>query len=457
MAHSLREWLEYPNAVADISKAIIQRGRSSESNAEVLRRLQEASTWDGASGSAAREASGRHAATSSGTAEENLKLGVEAKRVWDGANDVAKGIRNIVADASGSANGEPSMDIDLDMNRVVVPAWVGNLNPKNPDDAQTLAKVQAKVERLNQRIATALQAGQTMDIEFAQVINGGTGGKVVQRATKESPDERPKADGQTQAAGAGGVEVAPDQKVKDWSKSKGAPFGQDILKDGANGKQYQWGDDLKVNKPEGPVLSEAKTKVIGGTVKDLGKGGGELPDWAGKDAKWGWSSKFLTGSAGAGGEVRTDGGGGSAKVNADIVANEAHVKEIRLGPLTLNGQISGALGVDGKADSALTLTRDGADAPRSGIQFGGDAMAGLRGGQQIDAKIWGLGVKNTVNEYAGGGGALHFYGGWQGDEFKFGGRTGLAWGLGLKDTVEISIAPKEVAKNIGKLWAWANN
>ncbi|NGX08791.1 hypothetical protein UI24_17075 [Mycobacteroides franklinii] len=368
---------------------------------------------------------------------------------------MAKGIRNIVDDATGSANGEPAMDIDLDANRVVVPAWIGNLNPKNPDDAKTLEKVQAKMERLNQRIATALQAGQTMDVEFAQFINGGTGGKVVTRAAKPTPEEaQEKADGQTRAAG---ITVAPEQKVADWSKSKGAPFGQDILKDGANGKQYQWGDNLKVNKPEGPILGEAKTKVIGGTVKDLGKGEGRLPDWAGKDSKWGWSSKFLTGSAGAGAEARTDGGGGSAKVNGDILSNEAHVKQIQLGPLTLNGQITGALGVDGSADTALTLTRDGADAPRSGFQLGGDAMAGLRGGQQVDANIWGLGVKNTTNEYAGGGGAMHFYGGWQGDEFKFGGRLGLAWGIGAKDTVEISIAPKEVAKNIGKLWTWANS
>ncbi|MUM16355.1 hypothetical protein FZI91_03135 [Mycobacterium sp. CBMA271] len=458
MAHSLQELLDYPNAVADVSKAIVQRGRSSEENAEVMRRLKETSTWQGAAGDAARDASGRHESTSRGSAEDNLKLAAQARQVWNEATDVAKGIKNIVADANGSDNGEPSMDVDLAMNRVNIPQWIGSLNPKNPDDAKTLEKVEAKVRRLNQRIATALKAGEMVDVDFANVINGGTGGKVSPRSVKEfklNPDGKPEATGETKAAGLFDKVPIPDQEVLKKDKELGTTTGKGVDK-GESGthetpigtsKKGKFGSYTKIEDPKGPTVWKGET----GEKQDQVNHWEHKGHFLGGDYEL--TSDQLGYKAGADAQVKQGGITGNEHAGAYLIDN--------------NGNIHWDLGNDGSAgrveakifgNAGVEEYGNAGATGNSGMTFGGGGNAGLHTGQELSYNSEPVTVKVGVDEYAGAGAGGHLtFAETEDHKWKVGGSWGYAWGLGAKPGFEVTVDPVFVGTKMGQLFNWVMN
>lgn len=268
--------------------------------------------------------------------------------------------------------------------------------------------------------------------------------RLVDHQFKLNPEdgERGTEDGEGQP---GGLPV-PKQK-KSIEGSRGTPQSKDILKppDGRHEKPPpgtkvgEWGKDVKVGKPKGPVIAEGKTGEHGGAVWD--KTGGAKGPGGGYD----WRLEALGAHGGANYEVRKDGATGSAQGRLSIVEGEANGTR-NLGPVEVKGHADGALGARGNLSGA---------ASPSGGQLSTDVAAGAHSTQKVELNGYGVHITAGVTEIAGAGAASDFHLGRTDDgKFSIGGHYGRAWGFGGTGLIDITIDPKEVTGHLKRLADW---
>lgn len=309
-----------------------------------------------------------------------------------------------------------------------------------------------------QLVSTAALVGKRLQdkaveltgIRFADEDDGRDGTiRLVDHQFKLNPEDGEPGTEDAEAQ-PGGLPV-PKQK-KSIEGSRGTPQSKDILKppDGRHEKPPpgtavgQWGKDVKVGKPKGPLIAEGKTGEHGGAIL-----GGEThkgtADLGGLDVDYDWRLEGLGAHGGANGEIRKDGAVGSAHGRASIAEGEANA-QTNLGPVEVKTHVDGAIGARGNLGAAVSP---------SGGQLSGDAAVGIHSSQKIELNGHGIGVTGGVTEIAGAGAASDFHAGKTDDgKFAIGGHYGRAWGLGGAGLVEIIVDPKEVAGSLRKLVDW---
>lgn len=309
-----------------------------------------------------------------------------------------------------------------------------------------------------QLVSTAALVGKRLHgkaVELEEIrFDGEDGGRdgtirLVDHQFKLNPEdgEPGTEDGEAQP---GGLPV-PKQK-KSIEGSRGTPQSKDILKppDGRHEKSPpgtkvgDWGKDVKVAKPKGPLIAEKKTGEHGGALI-----GGEThkgtADLGGLDVDYDYRLEGLGAHGGAGVELRKDGAVGSAHGRASLVEGEANART-NLGPAEVKAHVDGAIGGRGNLGAALSP---------SGGQLSGDLAVGAHSSQKIEVNGHGIGVTGGVTEIAGAGAASDFHAGKTDDgKIAVGGHYGRAWGLGGAGLVEIIIDPKEVAGGLKELVDW---
>ncbi|MFN3001657.1 hypothetical protein [Mycolicibacterium wolinskyi] len=238
----------------------------------------------------------------------------------------------------------------------------------------------------------------------------------------------------------------PEQK-RSIEGSRGTPQSKDILKppDGRHEKPPPgtkvgaWGEDIRVNKPKGPLIAKGETGEHGGALWEK-VGGAEGPV-----GEYDWRAEVLGAHGEAGYELRKDGATGSAQGRASLAEGEANATT-NLGPVEVKGHLDGAIGARGSLSGT---------AGPSGGQVGGDVAAGIHSSQKIEFNSHGVGITGGITEIAGAGAASDFHVGTTDDgKFAIGGHYGRAWGFGATALFEVTIDPKEVTGNLKKLLEW---
>ncbi|MBS9535694.1 C40 family peptidase [Mycobacterium sp. M1] len=165
MPSNLKELLEWVPEIDDLATATRAAAKNHANSADFYNALTNTSTWEGSAGDAAR-ASSAMTAGQHDEAAQNLTLGaLGMARAQHQADILANKIRGLV----GYADEEPAVEVDLETNKVSLPASYDYLD----EDAQ--AKIDRKMTVLEGQIPKLLAEGQRVDTELSHAIAAATG------------------------------------------------------------------------------------------------------------------------------------------------------------------------------------------------------------------------------------------------------------------------------------------
>jgi hypothetical protein len=437
------KWPEYIQEFVDMG---LKSYQSDQALSQTIRDLTQMSTWEGLSGNAAREALRKDHQTLDMDSQASRELISHAYKVHAASVDVAKGIRSIVE----FSEQDPAILVDLDTNQVYPPN-ISHLDAEK--DAAQIKKIQEKYTLLQSRVKTAIQASEIVDQDFSRVMQYATGAPVDALPKWRQPPRihgAPKV--QIAAAGKGFAPKGdedfplPKQTLKENEDKWGAPNSGIARDESGRAITRSGGRSTKIADPKGPVLW--------GDEKEISRQRGWAEGEYGKtkiadrdvDYRWGARGPTLDGKAGL--EVFGRGIDGKLGGDLNVFSNDAEMRT-NLGPVDITLSGDQKLGVGIHTDTTLNVAENG------GVQGGGDTFIGYSETRSIDADGWGLHVKDDVTGYAGAGGGLSGHIGKTEDgKWALGWNTGLAFGVGAKNHMEITVDPSEVKEHLDDVWNW---
>ncbi|WP_078323659.1 hypothetical protein [Mycobacteroides salmoniphilum] len=437
------KWPEYIQEFVDMS---LKSYQSDKTLSQSIKDLSQISTWEGLSGNAARNALRAGHQTLDMDSQAARELVSHAYKVHSASVDVAKGIRNIVEYSEEN----PRILVDLDTNQVYPPN-TSHLDPEK--DAAEIKKIQEKYTLLQSRVKTAEQALGIVDQDFSRVMQYATGAQIDPLPKWRQP---PRIHGapKTQIAAAGkgfapkGDEdfPLPKQTLKERDDKFGAPNSGIATDQSGRATTRSGGKPMKIPDPKGPVLW--------GDEKEISRQRGWAEGEYGKtkiadrdvDYRWGARGPTLDGKAGL--EVFGRGVDGKLGGDLNVFSNDAEARA-NLGPVDLTLSGDQKLGVGIHTDTTLNVEKNG------GLQGGGDAFIGYSETRSIDADGWGIHVKDDATGYAGAGAGVSGHIGRTDDgKWALGWNSGLAFGVGGKNHMEITVDPSEVKGHLDDMWKW---
>ncbi|MFA4088021.1 hypothetical protein [Mycobacteroides chelonae] len=442
----LSDGLKWPEYIQEFIDMGLKSYQSDKTLSQSIKDLSQISTWEGLSGNAARNALRAGHQTLDMDSESARELISHAYKVHSASLDVEKGIRNIVQFSEEA----PKILVDLDTNQVYPPN-TSHLDPEK--DAAEIKKIQEKYTLLQSRVKTAEQALGIVDQDFSRVM---------QYATGQSIDPLPKWRQPPRIHGAAKVQIAaagkgfapkgdedfplPKQTLKEHDDKWGAPNSGIYKDESGRAITRSGGKSTKIADPKGPVLWGDEKEISrqrGWAEGEYGKvnvGGRDI------DYRWGARGPSLDGKAGLEGYEK--GLEGKLGGNVNIFSNDAEART-HLGPIDITTTAEQKLGVEVGTDTTLNIDKNG------GLQGGGDVFAGYSEKKGIDADGWGIHFKDDVTGYAGAGGGLGGHIGQTEDgKWALGWNAGLAFGVGGKNHMEITVDPSEVKEHLGDMWQW---
>lgn len=442
----LSDALRWPPYIQEFIDMGLKSYQSDKKLSQTILDLSKMSTWEGLSGNAARNALRTDHKTLDMDSEAAKVLITNAYKTHSASLDVEKGIRSIVEFSEEA----PKILVDLDTNQVYPPN-ISHLDPEK--DAAEIKKIQEKYTLLQSRMKTAEQAVEIVDQDFARLMQYATGAPVDPLPKWRQPPRihgAPKV--QIAAAGKGFAPKGdeefpiPKQKLKEHEDKWGAPNSGIYKDEKGNAITRQGGKPLKIPDLKGPKLW--------GDEKEVSRQRGWAEGEYGKvtigdrdiDYRWGARGPSLDGKAGLEGYEK--GVEGKLGGNVNVFSNDLEMRT-RLGPADLIVSGDQKLGVEVTTDTTLNLEKNG------GLQGGGDVFAGYSEKKSFDADVWGIHFTDDVTGYAGaGGGAGGHAGKTEDGKWAFGWNAGLAFGLGAKNKMAITVDPSEVKGHLNDLWQW---
>ncbi|SRX92144.1 hypothetical protein MSP7336_00368 [Mycobacterium shimoidei] len=258
----LQEW--DPEQINELGEAAASRARHSREAARNIANLPVFATWRGEAAQAAKDA---------GT-EKSTRMELSAQnafRVWAGAGhayEEAAAVKKELNDIFAEANAAPAVHIDTATNVVMPPDTSGWTD-------EDVARVTAKVEALQQKIASLLLTAEKADADLAAVLRAATAAE--SPVTEQSGDRPSDPNAPTAASTLADLGRANDQAVVDaMAKVKAA---QKAL-DEASKDAYTHGAGSPEAQTALAKLPELK-KNLATALDELGK----VPDYSGIDPK----------------------------------------------------------------------------------------------------------------------------------------------------------------------------
>lgn len=413
--------------VGELQYAARERANGTANASDEANAIRNASGWEGVSGDAAKHALKSLVSTFDKSSLDDHALA--SKLDAEGAT-VQGLVDRIDALTQECKSSKPPFGVNENEE--------GGMPISGPDtrgmsDEQRTAVIN-KYADLSAKATHILTEGEAADKNLAAVISESTSKhKLV--GFQAGPE----------ATNPAGTELLPEQKIKDHDGKFGT--GPDSLKPDEKGqfapgvKGKSFGDDLKVDPPKGPIVSKWDGPNKEGAQFDSGKKTLDLPG----GLKYEWEGKALSGQLTSQFENHSDGVLSHNLVTGDLLHEDAKLTVPKIGPLEISANGHSGVGVE----SGLDFTKS-----QSGFSTGVEGMVGAHTGNDVGVDLYGIGLHDRLDVYAGGGvaGGLHF--GMDGDKFRVGAGAGAAWLLGGKNTVELTVSPKDVASNFHKFVHW---